>query len=38
MLLKAVIKKVEGLFYQARQNGMFSEYFLMKEKGQLWKR
>jgi len=38
MLLKAVSKKVEGLFYQARQNGKFFEYFLTKEKGQLWRR
>lgn len=38
MLLKAVSKKVEGLLYQARQNGMFSEYFLLKEKGRLWRR
>lgn len=37
MLLKAVGKKVEGLFDQARQNRMFSEYFLMKEEGQLWR-
>lgn len=38
MLLKAVSEKVKGLFNQSRQNEMFSEYFLMKEQGQLWRR